>query len=102
MRTSNKFLLHYNEHHGEHNEVKILEMVVLLAWIGCLHCLLSWWEGTTDNFMISGGKYLSTYITSGGTYCAFEALSLMGFIEDDVLSKGTTSFVIDMKSLLEW
>ncbi|KAI3838396.1 hypothetical protein MKX03_000640 [Papaver bracteatum] len=38
----------------------------------------------------------------GATYCAVAALRLMGFIEDDVLSKGTTSSVIDVQSLLEW
>ncbi|KAI3953065.1 hypothetical protein MKW98_020260 [Papaver atlanticum] len=38
----------------------------------------------------------------GATYCAVAALHLMGFIEDNVLSKGTTFSVIDVHSLLEW
>ncbi|MCL7029570.1 hypothetical protein MKW94_017510, partial [Papaver nudicaule] len=38
----------------------------------------------------------------GATYCAVAALRLMGFIEDDVLSKGTTFSVIDVQPLLEW
>ncbi|KAF8395106.1 hypothetical protein HHK36_019047 [Tetracentron sinense] len=38
----------------------------------------------------------------GGTYCAVAALRLMGFIEDDVLSKSTPSSIINVPLLLEW
>uniref|UniRef100_A0A7C8Z0Q3 Protein geranylgeranyltransferase type I n=1 Tax=Opuntia streptacantha TaxID=393608 RepID=A0A7C8Z0Q3_OPUST len=36
----------------------------------------------------------------GATYCALASLRLMGFIEDDLLSKGTS--VINIPMLLEW
>ncbi|XP_042492542.1 geranylgeranyl transferase type-1 subunit beta [Macadamia integrifolia] len=38
----------------------------------------------------------------GATYCAVAALRLMGFIEDDLLSKSTPSSIIDVPLLLEW
>jgi len=38
--------------------------------------------------------------TGGATYCALASLRLMGFIEDDLLSKGTS--VINIPMLLEW
>ncbi|XP_061986262.1 geranylgeranyl transferase type-1 subunit beta [Populus nigra] len=38
----------------------------------------------------------------GGTYCAVASLCLMGFIEDDVLSKSAASSIIDIPLLLEW
>ncbi|CAK7325670.1 unnamed protein product [Dovyalis caffra] len=38
----------------------------------------------------------------GGTYCAVASLRLMGFIEDDVLSKSAASSIIDIPLLLEW
>ncbi|KAH9703093.1 Geranylgeranyl transferase type-1 subunit beta [Citrus sinensis] len=38
----------------------------------------------------------------GGTYCAVASLRLMGFIEDNVLSKNTSSSIIDLPLLLSW
>ncbi|KAJ4959657.1 hypothetical protein NE237_019567 [Protea cynaroides] len=38
----------------------------------------------------------------GATYCAVAALKLMGFIEDDPLSKSTPSSIINVPLLLEW
>uniref|UniRef100_A0A2P2LGJ6 Geranylgeranyl transferase type-1 subunit beta isoform X2 n=1 Tax=Rhizophora mucronata TaxID=61149 RepID=A0A2P2LGJ6_RHIMU len=38
----------------------------------------------------------------GGTFCAVASLRLMGFIEDDILSKSTVSSIIDIPLLLEW
>lgn len=38
----------------------------------------------------------------GATYCALASLRLMGFIEDDLLSKGTSSSIINTPMLLEW
>ncbi|XP_010253206.1 PREDICTED: geranylgeranyl transferase type-1 subunit beta isoform X2 [Nelumbo nucifera] len=38
----------------------------------------------------------------GATYCAVAALRLMGFIEDDLLSKMTSSSIINVPLLLEW
>lgn len=38
----------------------------------------------------------------GGTYCAVASLRLMGFIEDDVLSKSMSSSIIDLPLLLNW
>ncbi|KAI3837590.1 hypothetical protein MKW92_036640 [Papaver armeniacum] len=54
--------------------------------------------------LYDGGFGLVPGLKSHGrtTYCPFAAVRLVGFIEDDVLSKGTTSSVIDVQSLLEW
>ncbi|KAK1409476.1 hypothetical protein QVD17_36002 [Tagetes erecta] len=38
----------------------------------------------------------------GATYCAVASLRLMGFIEDDLVSKFTPSCIIDVPLLLEW
>ncbi|XP_076917726.1 geranylgeranyl transferase type-1 subunit beta-like [Bidens hawaiensis] len=38
----------------------------------------------------------------GATYCAVASLRLMGFIEDDIVSKSTSSCIIDVPMLLEW
>ncbi|KAJ0657773.1 putative protein geranylgeranyltransferase type I [Helianthus annuus] len=38
----------------------------------------------------------------GATYCAVASLRLMGFIEDDLVSKCTSSCIIDVPLLLEW
>ncbi|XP_031267684.1 geranylgeranyl transferase type-1 subunit beta-like [Pistacia vera] len=38
----------------------------------------------------------------GGTYCAVASLRLMGFIEDDVLSKSVSSSVINLPLMLNW
>ncbi|KAK1571309.1 hypothetical protein Q3G72_014937 [Acer saccharum] len=38
----------------------------------------------------------------GGTYCAVASLQLMGFIEDDILSKTVSSSGIDVSLLLNW
>ncbi|OVA06247.1 Prenyltransferase/squalene oxidase [Macleaya cordata] len=38
----------------------------------------------------------------GATYCAVSALRLMGFIEYDLLSKSTSSSIINVPLLLEW
>lgn len=38
----------------------------------------------------------------GATYCAIASLRLMGFIEDDLLSKGASSSIINITMLLEW
>lgn len=38
----------------------------------------------------------------GATYCAVASLRLMGFIEDDVLSKGASSSIINVPLLLDW
>ncbi|KAG9444933.1 hypothetical protein H6P81_016273 [Aristolochia fimbriata] len=38
----------------------------------------------------------------GASYCAVAALQLMGFIEDDIVSKLPSSSVIDVPMLLEW
>eukprot|EP00262_Sarcandra_glabra_P015816 TRINITY_DN496_c0_g6_i1.p1 TRINITY_DN496_c0_g6~~TRINITY_DN496_c0_g6_i1.p1 ORF type:complete len:432 (-),score=56.79 TRINITY_DN496_c0_g6_i1:286-1581(-) len=38
----------------------------------------------------------------GATYCAVAALQLMGFIEDNLLSKCTSSSIIDAPLLLQW
>ncbi|XP_043717908.1 geranylgeranyl transferase type-1 subunit beta-like [Telopea speciosissima] len=38
----------------------------------------------------------------GATYCAVAALKLMGFIEDDLISKSTPSSIINVPLLLEW
>lgn len=38
----------------------------------------------------------------GGTYCAVASLRLMGFIEDNVLSKNVSSSIIDLPLLLSW
>ncbi|KAL8247693.1 hypothetical protein R6Q59_008909 [Mikania micrantha] len=38
----------------------------------------------------------------GATYCAVASLRLMGFIEDDLLSKCTSSCIIDVPLLLDW
>ncbi|KAK1591410.1 hypothetical protein Q3G72_007328 [Acer saccharum] len=40
--------------------------------------------------------------TGGGTYCAVASLQLMGFIEDDILSKTVSSSGIDVSLLLNW
>ncbi|MBA0571305.1 hypothetical protein Golob_004885, partial [Gossypium lobatum] len=38
----------------------------------------------------------------GGTYCAVASLRLMGYIEDDLLSKTVTSSIINVPLLLDW
>ncbi|XP_059666243.1 geranylgeranyl transferase type-1 subunit beta [Cornus florida] len=38
----------------------------------------------------------------GATYCAVASLRLMGFIEDDLLSKSASSGIINVPLLLEW
>ncbi|WOG94806.1 hypothetical protein DCAR_0314103 [Daucus carota subsp. sativus] len=38
----------------------------------------------------------------GATYCALASLLLMGFIEDDLISKSASSCVIDVPLLLDW
>ncbi|XP_021295618.1 geranylgeranyl transferase type-1 subunit beta [Herrania umbratica] len=38
----------------------------------------------------------------GGTYCAVASLQLMGYIEDDLLSKNTSSSIINVPLLLDW
>ncbi|XP_065870763.1 geranylgeranyl transferase type-1 subunit beta isoform X2 [Euphorbia lathyris] len=38
----------------------------------------------------------------GGTFCSVASLRLMGFIEDDILSKGGSSSIINLPLLLEW
>ncbi|KAK6929336.1 PFTB repeat [Dillenia turbinata] len=38
----------------------------------------------------------------GGTYCAVASLRLMGFIEDDHISKSSESSIIDLPMLLRW
>ncbi|CAK9136224.1 unnamed protein product [Ilex paraguariensis] len=38
----------------------------------------------------------------GATYCAVASLRLMGFIEDDLLSKSETSCIINVPMLLDW
>ncbi|KAJ7975821.1 Geranylgeranyl transferase type-1 subunit beta [Quillaja saponaria] len=38
----------------------------------------------------------------GATYCAVASLRLMGFIEDDILSIGAPSSIIDVPLLLDW
>ncbi|GAB2215573.1 hypothetical protein Droror1_Dr00019961 [Drosera rotundifolia] len=38
----------------------------------------------------------------GGTYCAVASLRLMGFLEENILSKGTSSSVINVALLLDW
>lgn len=38
----------------------------------------------------------------GATYCAVASLRLMGFIEDDLLSKNMSSSIINMQLLLDW
>ncbi|KAK9061190.1 hypothetical protein SSX86_018370 [Deinandra increscens subsp. villosa] len=45
---------------------------------------------------------MSNQITGGATYCAVASLRLMGFLEDDLVSKGTSSCIIDIPSLLDW
>ncbi|XP_022746947.1 geranylgeranyl transferase type-1 subunit beta isoform X2 [Durio zibethinus] len=40
--------------------------------------------------------------TGGGTYCAVASLRLMGYIEDDLLSKNTSSSIINVPLLLDW
>ena len=40
--------------------------------------------------------------TGGGTYCAIASLRLMGFIEDDLLSRDNSSSIINAPLLLEW
>ncbi|GAB4836597.1 hypothetical protein Ancab_001510 [Ancistrocladus abbreviatus] len=51
-----------------------------------------------------GGFGLSPGLEShgGATYCAIASLRLMGFIEDDLLSKGASSSIIDVPLLLDW
>ncbi|CAN1746988.1 Geranylgeranyl transferase type-1 subunit beta [Linum perenne] len=38
----------------------------------------------------------------GGTFCAVASLRLMGFLEDDLLSRSGTSSIVDIPLLLEW
>ncbi|OMO58950.1 Prenyltransferase/squalene oxidase [Corchorus capsularis] len=38
----------------------------------------------------------------GGTYCAVASLRLMGYIEDDLLSKNASSSVVNVPLLLDW
>ncbi|XVF23875.1 hypothetical protein REPUB_Repub13aG0077100 [Reevesia pubescens] len=38
----------------------------------------------------------------GGTYCAVASLRLMGYIEDDLLSKDAASSIINVPLLLDW
>lgn len=38
----------------------------------------------------------------GATYCAVASLQLMGFIEDNLVSKRTSSSIIDVPLLLDW
>ncbi|XVE52689.1 hypothetical protein DITRI_Ditri02bG0142800 [Diplodiscus trichospermus] len=38
----------------------------------------------------------------GGTYCAVASLRLMGYIEDDLLSKNASSSIINLPLLLDW
>ncbi|KAK8514950.1 hypothetical protein V6N13_121896 [Hibiscus sabdariffa] len=38
----------------------------------------------------------------GGTYCAVASLRLMGYIEDNLLSKNATSSIINVSLLLDW
>ncbi|THG18119.1 hypothetical protein TEA_001644 [Camellia sinensis var. sinensis] len=45
---------------------------------------------------------LEIFGTGGVTYCAVASLRLMGFIEDDVLSKGASSSIINVPLLLDW
>ena len=40
--------------------------------------------------------------TGGATYCAVASLRLMGFIEDDLLSKHGSSSIINVPLLLDW
>lgn len=45
-------------------------------------------------FIVSG--------TGGATYCAVASLRLMGFIEDDLLSKNGSSSIVNAPLLLDW
>ncbi|CAO2826113.1 unnamed protein product [Amaranthus hypochondriacus] len=38
----------------------------------------------------------------GATYCAIASLRLMGYLEDNVLSKGASSSIINISMLLDW
>nr|XP_043632002.1 geranylgeranyl transferase type-1 subunit beta [Erigeron canadensis] len=38
----------------------------------------------------------------GATYCAVASLRLMGFLEDDLVSRSTSSCIIDVPLLLDW
>ncbi|KAF4351242.1 hypothetical protein G4B88_019344 [Cannabis sativa] len=40
--------------------------------------------------------------TGGATYCAVASLQLMGFIEDDIISKNWSSCIINVPLLLDW
>lgn len=41
--------------------------------------------------------------TGGATYCALASLLLMGFLEDDLISKSaSSSCIIDVPLLLDW
>ena len=41
-------------------------------------------------------------ITWGATYCAVASLRLMGYIEDDPLSKVMSPCIIDVPMLVDW
>lgn len=41
-------------------------------------------------------------VTGGATYCAVASLRLMGFIEEDLLSRINSPCIIDVQMLLDW
>ncbi|KAF9603242.1 hypothetical protein IFM89_034575, partial [Coptis chinensis] len=69
----------------------------------CLQYALSRnWLVIADEFKIYMKLHLMLDDTGGGTYCAIAALRLMGFLEDDLLSRRKTSPIIKVSLLLEW
>uniref|UniRef100_A0A803N069 Prenyltransferase alpha-alpha toroid domain-containing protein n=1 Tax=Chenopodium quinoa TaxID=63459 RepID=A0A803N069_CHEQI len=60
------------------------------------------WNPMAFSFLVNIMYTYDTSDTGGATYCAIASLRLMGFIEDDLLSKGVSSSIIDIPVLLDW
>ncbi|XP_021813917.1 geranylgeranyl transferase type-1 subunit beta isoform X2 [Prunus avium] len=62
-----------------------------LSYVGKLE-----WHGQGE----SQGVHIK--VPGGATYCGVASLCLMGFIEDEILSKNAPSSIIDVPLLLDW
>ncbi|CAL5430830.1 unnamed protein product [Camellia sinensis] len=60
------------------------------------------WSSYISNYNPSFKSFCLFFSTGGVTYCAVASLRYSGFIEDDVLSKGASSSIINVPLLLDW
>ncbi|MFS8012716.1 putative protein geranylgeranyltransferase type I [Helianthus anomalus] len=94
-------------HTGAETDLRFVYCAVVIS------SLLDNWSGVdkekAKNYILSCQSYDGGFglipgqeSHGGATYCAVASLRLMGFIEDDLVSKCTSSCIIDVPLLLEW